>query len=36
MAFFAPSFQNVFRLKYLDDTTFSFIRETVWSSVEYR
>jgi cytochrome P450 family 6 len=36
MAFFAPSFQSVFRLKYLDDMTSSFIRETVWRTVEYR
>jgi cytochrome P450 family 6 len=35
-AFFAPSLNKFLRLKYLDDTTSNFFRETVWSTVEYR
>jgi cytochrome P450 family 6 len=36
MAFFAPHFQNVIRLQFLDDKTSDFIRRTVWRTVEYR
>jgi cytochrome P450 family 6 len=35
-AFFAPYLKSLFRLKVLDDETNNYIRQTVWSTVEYR
>jgi cytochrome P450 family 6 len=36
MAFFAPHLQTTFRLKFMDDKTNNYVRQTVWSTVEYR
>jgi cytochrome P450 family 6 len=36
MAFFAPYFQDIFRLQFLTDKTTDFIRQAVWRNVEYR
>lgn len=36
LMFFAPNLQNFFRLKFVDDEYAKFLRETVWSTVEYR
>jgi len=33
---FAPKFQSFFKLKILDDNTVNFLRNTVWSTVQYR
>jgi len=35
-SFFAPYLTTVFKLKFLDDVTTTYIRKTVWSTVEYR
>jgi cytochrome P450 family 6 len=35
-AFFAPYLKSAFRLKFLDDDTNNYIRQIVWSTVEYR
>jgi cytochrome P450 family 6 len=35
-AFFAPNLKSLFRLKFVDDKTNNIIRQTVWSTVEYR
>jgi cytochrome P450 family 6 len=35
-AFFAPNLKSLFRLKIADDKTNNFIRQIVWSTVEYR
>jgi cytochrome P450 family 6 len=34
--FFAPSFNSILKLKFLDDRTAEYIRKTVWHTVEYR
>jgi cytochrome P450 family 6 len=36
LAFLAPNLKNFFRLKFLEDETNSYIRQIVWSTVEYR
>jgi len=33
---FAPTLQSVLRLKILDDDTLTFLRKSVWSTVQYR
>jgi cytochrome P450 family 6 len=35
-AFCAPNLKSLFRLKIADDKTSNFIRQIVWSTVEYR
>jgi hypothetical protein len=35
-AFFAPYLKSVFRLNFVDDKTNNYIRQIVWSTVEYR
>jgi cytochrome P450 family 6 len=36
IAFFAPYLNNVFRVKFLDEETNNFVRQTVWNTVEHR
>jgi cytochrome P450 family 6 len=36
IAFFAPHLQKMFRLKVVDDKTNNYVRQIVWSTVEYR
>jgi cytochrome P450 family 6 len=36
LTFLAPSLKNLFRLKFVEDKTNNYIRQTVWSTVEYR
>jgi len=35
-AFFAPHLQKMFRLKVVDDKINNYVRQIVWSTVEYR
>ena len=35
-AFFAPQLQSIFRLNVMDDKTNNYVRQIVWSTVEYR
>jgi cytochrome P450 family 6 len=35
-SFFAPFIQSFFRLKFMDDKTNNYLRQIVWSTVEYR
>jgi cytochrome P450 family 6 len=35
-SFFAPFIKSLFRLKFLDDKTNNYLRQVVWSTVEYR
>jgi cytochrome P450 family 6 len=35
-AIFAPNLKSLFRLKFVDDKTTNIIRQSVWSTVEYR
>jgi len=35
-AFFAPHLKKFFRLKFVDDETNNYVRQIVWSTVEYR
>ena len=35
-AFFAPHLQKIFRLKVVDDKTNNYVRQIVWSTVQYR
>jgi len=35
-AFFAPHLQKMFRLKVVDDKSNNYVRQIVWSTVEYR
>ena len=35
-AFFAPHLKNIFRLKFIDDKTNNYVRQIVWSTVQYR
>jgi len=35
-AFFAPHLQKIFRLKLVDDKMNNYVRQIVWSTVEYR
>jgi cytochrome P450 family 6 len=35
-AFFAPHLQKFFRLKCIDEKTDNYVRQIVWSTVEYR
>ena len=35
-AFFAPHLQKKFRLNVVDDKTNNYVRQIVWSTVEYR
>jgi len=35
-AFFAPHLQAIFRLKFMDDKANNYVRQIVWSTVEYR
>jgi len=35
-AFFAPHLQKMFRLNVMDDKTNNYVRQIVWSTVEYR
>jgi cytochrome P450 family 6 len=34
--FFAPSFDSILKMKFMNDRTTDYIRKTVWSTVEYR
>ncbi|PNF21100.1 hypothetical protein B7P43_G05546 [Cryptotermes secundus] len=34
--FFAPSFNSILKIKFMNDTTADYIRKTIWSTVEYR
>ena len=34
--FFAPHLKNIFRLKFIDDKTNDYLRQIVWSTVDYR
>jgi cytochrome P450 family 6 len=34
--FFAPNLKSLLRLKFFDDKTSNYVRQTVWSTVEYR
>jgi cytochrome P450 family 6 len=36
MAFFAPYLNRIFRLNFMDDETNNYVRQIVWSTVEYR
>jgi hypothetical protein len=36
LAFFAPYFNKIFRLKFVDDKTNNYIRKIVWNTVDYR
>ena len=35
-AFFAPQLQTIFRLNFMDDKSNNYVRQIVWSTVEYR
>jgi len=35
-AFVAPHLKTIFRLKFIDDKTNNYVRQIVWSAVEYR
>jgi cytochrome P450 family 6 len=35
-AFFAPHLKKKFRLKFMDDKINNYVRQIVWSTVEYR
>jgi cytochrome P450 family 6 len=35
-AFFAPYLKSLFRLKFVDDGMNNYLRQIVWSTVEYR
>jgi cytochrome P450 family 6 len=35
-AFFAPFLKSFFRLKFVDDNMKNYLRQIVWSTVEYR
>jgi len=35
-AIFAPHLKTIFRLKFIDDKTNNYVRQIVWSTVEYR
>jgi hypothetical protein len=35
LAFFAPYFNKIFRLKVVDDKTNNYIRQIVWNKVDY-
>jgi hypothetical protein len=35
-SFFAPYIKSFFRLKFVDDKTNNYLRQIVWSKVEYR
>ena len=35
-AWFAPHLNNLFRLKFMEDKTNHYIRQSVWNTVEYR
>jgi hypothetical protein len=36
LAFLAPGLKYLFRLKFVEDKTNNYIRQIVWSTVEYR
>jgi hypothetical protein len=36
LVFFAPSFNTIFRLKFMDDKMNNYVRQIVWNTVEYR
>jgi cytochrome P450 family 6 len=36
LAFLAPSLKNILGLKFMEDKTANYIRQIVWSAVEYR
>jgi cytochrome P450 family 6 len=36
LSFVAQSLKNLFRLKFVEDKTTNYIRQIVWSTVEYR
>jgi cytochrome P450 family 6 len=36
LAFLAPSLKTFFRLKFVEDETTNYLRQIVWSAVEYR
>jgi hypothetical protein len=36
LALFAPYFNKIFQLKFLDDKTNNYIRKIVWNTVDYR
>jgi cytochrome P450 family 6 len=36
MAFFAPYLNTIFRLNFMDNKTNNYVRQIVWSTVEYR
>jgi hypothetical protein len=35
-AFFAPEITSLLKLKFVDDDTTNYFRNTIWSTVEYR
>jgi hypothetical protein len=35
-AFTAPAVQKLLKVKFMDDDTTSYLRKTIWSTVEYR
>jgi cytochrome P450 family 6 len=35
-AFFSPHLNKIFRLKFVEDKTNHYIRQSVWNTVEYR
>ena len=35
-AWFAPHLKTMFRLKFVDDETNNYVRQIVWSTVQYR
>jgi len=35
-AFLAPQLKTILRLKFIDDKTNNYVRQIVWSTVEYR
>ena len=36
LAFFAPHLNKIFRLSFVEDKTNHYVRQSVWSTVEYR
>jgi cytochrome P450 family 6 len=35
-AFFAPHFNKIFRLSFMEDKTNHYVRQSIWHTVEYR
>jgi hypothetical protein len=36
LAWFAPSLNNIFGLRFVEDKTNNYVRQIVWDTVEYR